>query len=82
METNNHNQKFNIRVDLKNGGAKDIEVTPDETTDGVPHYTLEINGKKIQLRRDEDSKWELMWGELAEEDVQAIGEQITSGLPA
>jgi len=71
-----NNPEFDIVVEL-DGTSKTVKVQPDETSDGVPFYKC-YSGEDLltQIRLDEDNKWEQMWGELKQEDIDAIGEVI------
>lgn len=73
---NNQQPKFSISVSLKEAEERSIEVTPAETTDGVPYYKCDIDGDEIQLRENEEGEWELIWGDLDHKAVQAIGKKI------
>jgi hypothetical protein len=72
----NQNPRFSIKVALQQRGEENLEISPAETTDGVPYYKFDLNGQEIQLRENEEGKWELLWGDLEDEDVQAIGDKI------
>ena len=52
-----------------------IEVTIQDTSDGQPFYSCQIDGSEVQLRKDDD-KWEVMWGELNDETLAALGAAI------
>jgi hypothetical protein len=72
-----HNPEFNIDVTIS-GQQSSIVVKPQETSDGVEYFIC-YNGEEeiTQVRKDSGEKWEQMWGELSEEDVDAIGAEIT-----
>lgn len=71
-----HNPEFDITVNL-NGTDKTITVKPDETSDGVEYYICKFRDEQItQIRLEEEGEWDQMWGELSEEDVNAIGKAI------
>jgi len=71
-----NNPEFDITADL-NGNSKTLKVKPDETSDGVPFYSCYSDDTQItQIRLDEDGNWEQMWGELEQEDVDAIGKLV------
>ena len=62
-------QKFNISVNIgdKDYKAFDLQIQPDDTTDGVPYFICETNGVEIsRLRRDEHNAWEQIWGDFNE----------------
>lgn len=72
-------QKFDISVNIDSNGNKtfELQVQPEETTDGVPYFVCKTNGVEIsQLRKNEDNEWEQLWGDLNEETVQSIGKAI------
>ena len=71
-----HNPEFEITVPI-NGANQTIQVQPDETSDGVEYFICKSEGQQLtQIRKDEDSKWEQMWGELSQEDIDSIGYKI------
>lgn len=71
-----HNPEFEITAAL-NGADQIIQVQPDETSDGVEYFICKSEGQEItQIRRDEDNKWEQIWGDLSQEDIDSIGHQI------
>lgn len=70
------NPDFSVQVSLKSTEDQNITISPAETSDGVPYYKCQIEGQEVQLRQDEEMRWELMWGELDEEDVQKLGKAI------
>jgi hypothetical protein len=71
-----NNPEFDIVVEL-NGTSKTVKVQPDETSDGVPFYKC-YDGETLltQVRLDEDGNWEQMWGDLDQENVDAVGKVI------
>ena len=72
-----HNPNFDITINI-GGEQKTITVQPDETSDGVEYYKCKSGDSEItQLRLDVDNKWEQLWGDLGDEEVNAIGEAIT-----
>lgn len=71
-----NNPEFDIVVNL-GGTSKTVKVKPAETSDGVPYYSCYAGDAQItQVRLDEDGNWEQLWGELPQEDIEAIGELI------
>ncbi|RAJ29618.1 hypothetical protein [Pedobacter cryoconitis] len=71
-----HNPEFEITVEL-NGANQTIQVQPDETSDGVEYFICKSKGEQLtQIRRDEDGKWEQLWGDLSQEDIDSIGHKI------
>ena len=71
-----HNPEFDIVVKL-GGRETTISVNPAETTDGVEYFNCLIGSKQItQVRLDENQKWEQIWGELNDDEVNAIGKHI------
>lgn len=71
-----HNPEFEIVINL-DGQSKTITVKPDETSDGVEYFICKSGDEEItQIRRDEDQKWEQLWGNLSDEDVATVGEAI------
>lgn len=72
-------QKFSIHVNIGANEYKalELEVQPEETTDGVPFFVCQTNGIEIsQVRRDENNQWEQIWGDLDERTVKNIGKAI------
>jgi len=71
-----NNPEFDIVVDI-DGTSKTVKVQPDETSDGVPIYKC-YSGETLltQVRLDEEGNWEQMWGELGQEEIDAIGKVI------
>ncbi len=70
-------QNMNVITVNLNGASQEVEVQPDESSDGVPFYYCNVNGKRItQIRKDEYNKWEQLWGDLDEASVKNIGEAI------
>lgn len=72
-------QKFNISVNIGDDSYKayDLQIQPEDTTDGVPYYICETNGIEIsRLRRNEHSQWEQIWGDLDDKTVSNIGKAI------
>jgi hypothetical protein len=71
------NPEFTIEVSI-NGQQETIVAKPQETSDGVEYFECFKGDEQItQVRKDSGEKWEQMWGELKEEEVDAIGEAIT-----
>lgn len=71
-----NNPAFDITVHL-HGKEQTINVQPDETSDGVEYFICSTGDSKLtQIRLDEDQKWEQIWGELQQEEVNAIGKVI------
>lgn len=71
-----HNPEFDIIVNLGGENTK-ISVNPAETSDGVEYFNCLVGGKQItQIRLDENQKWEQIWGELNDDEVNVIGENI------
>jgi hypothetical protein len=72
-----HNPEFNIEVQIK-GQGQSIVVKPQETSDGVEYFLCFKGDEQItQVRKDHGEKWEQMWGELPDDEVDAIGTEIT-----
>jgi hypothetical protein len=73
-----HNPQFNIEVSLGGQQPETIIVQPQETSDGV-EYFLCLRGEEqlTQIRKEGKDKWEQMWGELSESDVDTLGQEIT-----
>jgi hypothetical protein len=72
-----HNPQFNIEVSLS-GQPETIVVQPQETSDGVEYFICLRGEEQItQIRKEGQDKWEQMWGELSESDVDALGKEIT-----
>jgi len=71
------NPDFKIEVSL-NGQQRNLHVKPDETSDGIEYFVVfDDENELTQIRLESEAKWEQMWGELSEEDVNTIGEAIT-----
>lgn len=71
------NPGFDITVNL-DGTSKTITIQPDETSDGVEYYNCKEGDQQLtQIRLEEEGKWEQLWGEASQEEVDAIGEAIT-----
>ncbi len=71
------NPEFKIEVSL-NGQQRNFHVKPDETSDGIEYFIVfDGENELTQIRLESEGKWEQMWGELSEEDVNTIGEAIT-----
>jgi hypothetical protein len=72
------NPEFTIEVSI-NGAQETIVAKPQETSDGVEYFECFKGDEQVtQVRKDSGEKWEQMWGELNEEDVDAIGKAITN----
>jgi len=67
------NKTFTLDLNI-DSEIKALEVTRKETTDGQPYYVCKTDGFEVQLRKDE--QWEVIWGELSAEKVEAIGSAI------
>ena len=75
-----NNRQFEIEATL-NGANKQISVKPDETSDGVAYYNCLLDGEQLtQIRLDEENKWEQIWGDLNQNEVDAIGAAITESV--
>lgn len=71
---------FEVEVSLS-GETKQISVQPEETSDGDTYYSCSIDGhRSTQVRSGDDGKWEQLWGNLPEEQLQSIGEAIKARL--
>lgn len=71
-----HNPAFELRVQLQ-GKAKTLQIQPDETSDGVEYFICSEGDQKLtQIRLNEDGEWEQLWGELSQQDIDAIGQGI------
>ncbi|WP_276090348.1 hypothetical protein [Pedobacter sp. JY14-1] len=51
-----------------------VSVHRNETTDGSPFFELELGGKKVQLRKEE--QWQVIWGEIPQHEIDRIGRAI------
>ncbi|MDB5020071.1 MAG: hypothetical protein JWQ28_1198, partial [Pedobacter sp.] len=61
-----------------NGQQESMVVKPQETSDGVEYFLCTVGDKQItQVRKEQADTWEQMWGDLDDEDVNAIGKEIT-----
>jgi hypothetical protein len=72
METTD-DKTFTVTLN-SDSSPESVQVTIQDTTDGQPYYECNINGSDVQIRKDE--KWEVIWGELDEETLQALGSAI------
>jgi hypothetical protein len=71
------NPDFKIEVSL-NGQQRNLHVKPDETSDSIEYFVVfDDENELTQIRLESEGKWEQLWGELSEEDVNTIGEAIT-----
>lgn len=71
-----NNPAFEITVQLQ-AGNQTLRIQPDETSDGVEYFICYAGENKLtQIRLDENSSWEQLWGELSQEDINAIGQSI------
>ena len=63
-------------VTINNDGYKEqVEIQYAETTDGIPYYICKMDGKEAQIRKDD--KWEQLWGDLSQDQVDELGKAIT-----
>lgn len=75
MESSNNEFYIIARIDKD---KKHIKVVELETSDGVPYYSCLIGQDEVsQLRNETYGGWEQLWGDLDQETVTAIGEEIT-----
>ena len=75
-----NNQQFEIEANL-NGINEHISIKPDETSDGAVYYNCLLNEEQLtQIRLNEDDKWEQIWGDLDQHDVDIIGAAITESI--
>lgn len=59
------------------GTQKSITVLAHETTDGSSFYECVIDSKeRVQLRLNHNRKWEKIWGNLVQQEIDLIGEAI------
>ncbi|WP_158796631.1 hypothetical protein [Pedobacter sp. L105] len=70
-----NNPGFDISVQL-DGENKNITVQPDETSDGVEYFICKVGDDQITQVRFDNGKWDQLWGELSQEEVDAIGHEI------
>lgn len=76
MEQTNSNFTIDIAI---NGKQRSIDVHPQETSDGAPYYSCQLDGENItELRRDADQKWLQLWGELDQDTYTKIGHAIAA----
>jgi len=71
-ELEEHNPGFDITVHL-DGENKTITIQPDETSDGIEFYICSLDNHQITQIRFDDGKWDQLWGELDQEDIDTIG---------
>lgn len=72
------NNKFIVNIQTNGSNAQSVEVTPKETTDGLPYYICKTDQYEVQLRKDD--QWEIIWGKLSIEKAVAIGSEIDKHL--
>lgn len=79
-EKDSYQRSLKITVNL-NGKDETLQVSPEDTTDGIEYFKCNLEGKNItQIRREEDGNWEQIWGELDNKTVEEIGKAITAAL--
>lgn len=72
-----HNPEFTIEVSIK-GQTEQLVAKPQETSDGIEYFSCFKGDEQItQVRKENGDKWEQMWGELEDDEVNAIGKEIT-----
>lgn len=72
---NNNGRAFSVQARV-DGQMQEVSVLTSETTDGVTFYNCRIHESEItQIRKDEQI-WKQIWGNISQEDVNAIGEAI------
>lgn len=68
-----NNPEFEIIVMLS-GEEKTLKVHPAETSDGVAYYKCSSGTDEItQIRKEAEGKWEQLWGQLDQRQVDTIG---------
>ncbi len=68
--------KFLINVEINNVD-ENLEIKPDETSDGIAIYHCFIAEEKVcQLRKNEQGNWEQLWGSFDEKIITAVGTEI------
>ncbi|WP_304064729.1 hypothetical protein [Pedobacter glucosidilyticus] len=59
-----------IRLD---GEETQLNAKKEETTDGISFFKIEQQGKLITQIRKIDNKWEQLWGDLNQQQIDEIG---------
>ncbi len=59
------------------GTPQVVEIQPNETTDGAAYYScIADNHMIVQLRLNEHGKWEQIWGDLSQSEINQLGSAI------
>ncbi|MGC4235842.1 MAG: hypothetical protein QM594_22920 [Niabella sp.] len=72
---NNDGRAFSVQARV-NGQMQEVFVLTSETTDGVTFYNCRVNENEITQIRKDEQVWKQIWGNISQEDVNAIGEAI------
>lgn len=78
MEDNNE-REFTVAA-VVDGTQHEVNVQTTETTDGVTIYNCRFNNNELVQVRKSEEQWELIWGDLKEEDVKSLGAAIEGSL--
>jgi hypothetical protein len=70
--------KFTVMLHNNEQEKIKVVVKHAETTDGIPYYVCNVDGKEAQIRKDE--KWEQIWGSLTHKQVDELGLAISEHL--
>jgi hypothetical protein len=55
------------------GEETQLNAKKEETTDGISFFKIEQQGKLITQIRKIDNKWEQLWGDLNQQQIDEIG---------
>mgnify|MGYP006871067728 CR=1 FL=1 len=71
----NNGRAFSVQARVE-GQMQEVLVLTSETTDGITFYNCRIHGNEITQIRKDEQMWKQIWGNISQEDVNAIGEAI------
>ncbi len=71
----NNGRAFSVQARVE-GQMQGVLVLTSETTDGITFYNCRIHGNEITQIRKDEQMWKQIWGNISQEDVNAIGEAI------
>lgn len=73
-------QKDKFKVPFKAGEnnlpAQKVDVHIESSTDDVDTYVCHLNGERITQLRKDSGEWKQLWGELDDQKIKQLGEQI------
>lgn len=74
--THTADTSFEITVDIAKKQRK-LNIIPQETTDGAPYYICREHEQHLsEIRKESNGNWVQLWGDLEEQNIQAIGQAI------